>query len=56
MAGRTIRGRAPAVADGLSEDEAVAADPLADYSSTFDWYFINAERMTRTFFKDLTGK
>ncbi len=44
------------VADGMSEDEAVAADPLADYATSFDWYFINAERMTRTFYKDLTGK
>lgn len=41
---------------GMSEDEAVAANPLADFATTFDWYFINAERMTRTFYKDLTGK
>ncbi len=41
---------------GMSEDEAVAANPLADFAGTFDWYFINAERMTRTFYKDLTGK
>lgn len=39
---------------GMSEDEAVAADPLADYAATFDWYFIDAERMTRTLYKDLT--
>ena len=41
---------------GMSEDEAVAANPLADFATTFDWYFIDAERMTRTFYKDLTGK
>ena len=41
---------------GMSEDEAVAAEPLADFATTFDWYFINAERMTRTFYKDLIGK
>ena len=40
---------------GKSEDEAVAANPLADFATTFDWYFIDAERMTRTFYKDLTG-
>ncbi len=38
---------------GMNEDEAVAAEPLADYAATFDWYFIDAERMTRTFYKDL---
>ena len=39
---------------GMTEDEAVAANPLADFATSFDWYFINAERMTRTFYKDLT--
>lgn len=43
------------VESGMSEDEAVAAGPLADFASTFDWYFIDAERMTRTFYKDMTG-
>jgi glyoxylase-like metal-dependent hydrolase (beta-lactamase superfamily II) len=41
---------------GMSEDEAVAANPLVDFADSFDWYFIDAERMTRTFYKDLTGK
>jgi hypothetical protein len=40
----------------MSEDEAVAANPLVDFADSFDWYFIDAERMTRTFYKDLTGK
>lgn len=44
------------VEQGMTEDEAVAANPLADYASDFDWYFINAERMTRTFYKDLTAE
>lgn len=43
------------VDQGLSEDDAVAANPLADYAESFDWAFINAERMTRTFYKDLTA-
>jgi glyoxylase-like metal-dependent hydrolase (beta-lactamase superfamily II) len=40
---------------GMSEDEVVEAAPLADYASDFDWYFINSERMTRTFYQDLTS-
>lgn len=43
------------VDDGMSEDEVVAANPLAKFDS-FNWGFINAERMTRTFYEDLTGK
>ncbi len=42
------------VDQGLSEDEVVAANPLAAYAADYDWYFINAERMTRTFYADLT--
>jgi len=44
------------VGEGMSEEEAVAAEPLADYAADFDWVFINSERMTRTFYKDLTAK
>ncbi len=43
------------VEEGMSVDEVVAANPLADYAAEFDWYFINAERMTRTFYADLTS-
>jgi len=39
---------------GKSEDEVVAANPLAGYAGEYDWAFINAERMTRTIYKDLT--
>ena len=38
---------------GMSEDEVVAADPLAKFKS-YDWDFITAERMTRTFYRSLT--
>ncbi len=38
---------------GMSEDEIVAADPLAPWNETYSWRFINAERMTRTFVQDL---
>lgn len=42
------------VEQGLSEDEVVAAEPLADFAEDWDWRFINSERMTRTFYQDLT--
>lgn len=42
------------VVAGKSEDEVVAANPLAGYADEYDWGFINAERMTRTIYKDLT--
>lgn len=40
---------------GMSEEEVVAAAPLSDYAADFDWFFIDSERMTRTFYKDLTS-
>ena len=42
------------VTDGLNEDDVVAAAPLADFAEDWDWGFINSERMTRTFYQDLT--
>ena len=42
------------VDEGMSEDEIVAADPLAEWNETYAWGFINGERMTRTLVKDLT--
>ena len=42
------------VDEGMSEDEIVAADPLAEWNDTYAWGFIDGERMTRTFVKDLT--
>lgn len=41
------------VDQGLGEDEIVASDPLANWNDDYGWQFINGERMTRTFFRDL---
>ncbi len=38
---------------GMSEDDVVAANPLADYHDNYNWGFITTERMTRTIYKDL---
>ncbi|WP_370334962.1 MBL fold metallo-hydrolase [Parvularcula marina] len=38
---------------GLSRDDVIAADPLADYNETWSWRFINGDRMTGTQFDDL---
>lgn len=42
------------VDQGLSEEEIVAANPLADYHDQYNWGFITTERMTRTHYRDLT--
>ena len=41
------------VDDGMSEDDIVAANPLADYHDDWNWGFITTERMTRTMFRSL---
>lgn len=41
------------VDQGMSEEEVLSANPLAKYDS-YNWGFINAERMTKTFFRSLT--
>ncbi|MEO1203490.1 MAG: MBL fold metallo-hydrolase [Pseudomonadota bacterium] len=41
------------VADGMTADEIVAADPLAEYVADFNWQFISAERLIRTIYRDL---
>ncbi|NOX70895.1 MAG: MBL fold metallo-hydrolase [Gammaproteobacteria bacterium] len=38
---------------GLSEDEIVARNPLADYDDGWSWVFISAESMTRSLAKSL---
>ena len=38
---------------GLSVDDIVAANPLAEYDA-FNWGFIDSERMTRTLYRSLT--
>lgn len=39
--------------DGVSEDDVVAANPLASYHEDYNWGFITTERMTRTIYRDL---
>ena len=39
--------------DGMSEDDVVSANPLAEYHDTYDWGFITTERMTRTLYRGL---
>ncbi len=40
---------------GMSEEEILAANPLADYGERYDWFFITTERMTKTLIRSLTG-
>lgn len=42
------------VDQGLSQDEVLAANPLADYHDTWNWRFITTERMTTTLYRSLT--
>lgn len=39
---------------GMSDEEVVAANPLADYHDQYSWFFITTERMTRTLIRSLT--
>ena len=39
---------------GMSEDEIVAKNPLADYHDVWNWSFITTERMTRSMVTSLT--
>jgi glyoxylase-like metal-dependent hydrolase (beta-lactamase superfamily II) len=41
--------------EGKSEEEILAANPLADYGQTYSWFFISTERMTKTLVRSLTG-
>lgn len=43
------------VDDGLSKEEVLAANPLADYHDDWSWDFITTERMTETLYRALTG-
>lgn len=52
---RAARGDvARLVEEGLSEDEAVARNPLARFDDAWSWGFIDTERFTRTLYQDLT--
>jgi len=42
--------------EGLSEDEIVAANPLAEFHDKYDWAFITTERMTRTLVRGLQSE
>ena len=41
---------------GMSEEDIVAANPLADYHDDYNWGFITTERMTRTIIRSLTAE
>jgi glyoxylase-like metal-dependent hydrolase (beta-lactamase superfamily II) len=50
------KARVAALVDaGKSEDDVVAANPLADYHDEYNWAFITTERMTRTLYRDLAS-
>ena len=44
------------VAKGMSQDDVVAANPLADYREQWDWFFIDGNKLTTTMYRDLTAK
>ena len=44
------------VEQGMSEEEVLAANPLADYHDDYNWNFITTERMTTTHYRDLTSE
>lgn len=44
------------VDEGMSEDDIVAANPLALYHDDYNWSFITTERMTRTLIRSLTSE
>lgn len=49
-----VRARvAPLVAEGMSEEDAVAADPLADLNGEWGQYFINGDMMTAIAYRSL---
>lgn len=52
---RDARSRVAALlAQGLDEEQVLAAAPLADYHDEFNWGFITTERMTRTLVRALS--
>jgi glyoxylase-like metal-dependent hydrolase (beta-lactamase superfamily II) len=44
------------VLEGKTEEEVLAANPLADYHDTWNWGFITTERMTQTLYRSLTAE
>jgi glyoxylase-like metal-dependent hydrolase (beta-lactamase superfamily II) len=43
------------VLEGKSEEEVLAANPLAEYHDTWNWGFITTEKMTQTLYRSLTS-
>lgn len=41
---------------GMSEEEIVAANPLASYHDVYNWGFITTEKMTRTLIRSITAE
>ena len=41
---------------GKTEEEVLAANPLAKYHDDYNWSFITTERMTKTHYRDLTSE
>ena len=53
---REAEARVKALIDkGMSEEQILETNPLADYGETYSWFFITTERMTQTFIRSLTG-
>ena len=44
------------VLERKTEEEVLAANPLADYHDTWNWGFITTERMTKTLYRSLTSE
>ncbi len=54
---KSVRARIQALINaGKSEEETVAAKPLADLDAEWSWDFINGERMTRAAYRSLSRK
>jgi glyoxylase-like metal-dependent hydrolase (beta-lactamase superfamily II) len=50
------KARVKALMDkGMSEEDILQANPLADYGETYSWFFITTERMTKTLVRSLQG-
>ncbi len=54
---REAHARVKALIDkGMSEEDILAANPLADIGEDYGWFFITTERMTQTFIRSLTAE
>ncbi len=39
---------------GMTQEEVLEANPLADYHDKWNWFFITTEKMTVTLYRSLT--